>query len=137
MNQDVSLSNPNMRPLTSHPLRYRSPGNTVYAEHARGQASSTVVDTIDVGDAVTRIGSVLSNGKFMCEDKKCAGCTFGRQAELQRHYNTIHAINKPNFWCCVSTCPRSMSAGGEAFHRKDKLIAHVRAKHPDMQRDYP
>jgi len=132
MNQDVSLSNPNMPPLASHPLGYRFP-DLLHSEQAPGQASCTRVDTIDVEDAIARIGSVLSNGKFMCEDKKCTGRTFGRRAELQRHYETIHAVNKPNFWCRVSTCPRSINQGGEAFNRKDKLMAHIRTIHPDMQ----
>lgn len=132
MTQDVLLPSLNIRPSTSHLLGYHFPGDTLYTEQEQGQASSTVVEMIDVEDAVARIGSVLNNGKFMCDDERCAGRTFARQAELKRHYKTLHAINKPNFWCHVSPCPRSMSAGGEAFHRKDKLMAHVRTMHPDV-----
>ncbi|KAH8723292.1 hypothetical protein GQ44DRAFT_570872, partial [Phaeosphaeriaceae sp. PMI808] len=71
--------------------------------------------------------------KFMCDDERCAGRTFVRQADLRRHHTTLHATNKPNFWCHVALCRRNMSVGGEAFHRKDKLMAHIRSVHPDVQ----
>jgi hypothetical protein len=86
-----------------------------------------------VDDGVARIGSVLSNGKFVCDAEGCEIQTFARQAELKRHHTTLHATNKPDFWCQVSTCRRSMTGGGKAFHRKDKLAAHVRSMHSDVQ----
>jgi hypothetical protein len=134
--QDVSLPNLNIRPLSPQLLGYRYLGDMAYTEHEKGQAASAVVETIDVEDAVTKIGSLLSNGTFVCDDERCAGRTFARQAELRRHHTTIHAANKPSFWCHVPTCQRSMSGGGSAFHRKDKLMAHVQSMHPDVQYGY-
>ncbi|KAF2736993.1 hypothetical protein EJ04DRAFT_399166, partial [Polyplosphaeria fusca] len=70
--------------------------------------------------------------KFVCDVEGCGGQTFARHAELRRHHTTLHASNKPNFWCHVTTCQRSMSGGGRAFHRKDKLVAHVQSMHSDV-----
>ncbi|KZM23323.1 metal ion binding [Ascochyta rabiei] len=79
--------------------------------------------------ATTTIGSVLSNGKFTCNNSKCSDLSFARQAELRRHHATLHAPHKPEFWCQVPACPRSMEAGNRPFHRKDKLAAHTRSMH--------
>lgn len=106
------------------------------AEQEQGQAFSAVTTMTETEDTVARIGSILSNGKSACDAEGCAGLTFNRQADLKRHYTTLHANNKPNFWCHVSHCRRSMSAGGKAFHRKDKLMAHIRRMHPDVGQEY-
>lgn len=96
-------------------------------------ASRQTVIMSNSNNGVARMGSVLDNGHFVCDDEACAGRTFGRQADLRRHYTTLHAANKPSFWCHVSSCRRSIGGGGKAFHRKDKLMAHVRSMHhPDM-----
>ncbi|KAH7083483.1 hypothetical protein BKA63DRAFT_561643 [Paraphoma chrysanthemicola] len=95
----------------------------------RSRKRPTVIEAIDNDDTVTRIGSVLSNRKFVCDEENCAGQTFARLAELRRHYTTHHAADKPNFWCHVPTCPRSVSGVGEAFRRRDKLAAHVKSMH--------
>ncbi|KAH7068605.1 hypothetical protein FB567DRAFT_246747 [Paraphoma chrysanthemicola] len=95
----------------------------------RSRKRRAVAEAIDTDDAAMRIGSVLSNRKFACDDEDCAGQTFARLAELRRHHFTHHAVDKPNFWCHVPTCPRSVSRGGEAFHRRDKLVAHVKSMH--------
>jgi hypothetical protein len=42
-------------------------------------------------DPETVIGSVLKNGRLTCSNSLCAGKSFGRQAELNRHYDTTHA----------------------------------------------
>ncbi|KAH8745010.1 hypothetical protein F5883DRAFT_511192 [Diaporthe sp. PMI_573] len=102
-------------------------------EQEQGQASSAVTAITETEDAVARIGSVLDNGKFACDVEGCRGKTFARLAEFRRHHTTHHASNKPNFWCQVSSCRRSMSGGGEAFHRKDNLDAHVRSIHSGAQ----
>jgi hypothetical protein len=128
----VSLPELHIRPSTSRPLGNHVSGATALIQEEQAQTSSIVGEMVDMEDAVTRIGSVLDDGRFMCDDEKCAGLTFGRQAELRRHYTTLHAINKPEFWCHVSLCPRSKSVGGEAFHRKDKLMAHVRTMHHNV-----
>ncbi|KAF1843039.1 uncharacterized protein K460DRAFT_258993, partial [Cucurbitaria berberidis CBS 394.84] len=70
------------------------------------------------------IGTVLVNGKFECNQRQCSSKTFGRPAELRRHYATIHAVQKPEFWCHIVSCERS-----KPFSRKDKLTDHVRKAH--------
>ncbi|PSN59258.1 hypothetical protein BS50DRAFT_260724 [Corynespora cassiicola Philippines] len=115
--------------LTSQLLECRHTGDMMYAEE-QGQDPRETVGTVA---NVIKIGSVLQNGKFICDEKGCASLTFGRQAELKRHHTTFHAVNKPKFWCHMPACRRRMSAGGEAFHRKDKLMAHIRSMHPSAQ----
>ena len=87
----------------------------------------------EIEQDITTIGSVLSNGKFLCAAKGCERLTFGRQADFRRHHTSLHAAIKPNFWCQVPTCRRSMIRGGTAFSRKDKLAAHVREWHPVLE----
>jgi hypothetical protein len=106
-------------------------GNAPYAEQVQKQIHKARIPIPKVDDVVARIGSVLSNGRFVCDAEGCEIQTFARQAELKRHHTTLHAANKPTFWCQVSTCRRSMTGGGKAFHRKDKLAAHVRSMHSD------
>lgn len=95
----------------------------------QSQVSRNAVESKADENAHMRIGAVLSNRKFICEERSCAGRTFARLTELLRHHSTIHDENKPNFWCHVPNCPRSLDTGGKAFHRKDKLAAHVKSKH--------
>lgn len=89
--------------------------------------------TSETRDAATKIGSILSNGIFVCDNKNCAGLTFARQAELRRHFTTLHATNKPEFWCQVPFCQRSMKTGGQPFRRKDKLKPHIRSMHSGIE----
>jgi hypothetical protein len=135
MTQDVPLLDFDIRRSISQLRENHLPCDMAYTE--LGEASRTIFEhcskVTNPDGAVTRIGSLLNNGKFICEDEKCAGLTFARQAELRRHHTTIHDPNRPNFWCPVSSCRYSMSAGGQAFHRKDKLMAHVRTMHADAQ----
>lgn len=134
---DMSPPDISIYPFTSHLVNHRYSGGMTFAAEQlqgqeQGQASSTVGAMTET-EAIARIGSVLGNGKFVCDAEGCGGQTFARQAELRRHFITLHATNKPNFWCHVLTCPRSMSRGGKAFHRKDKLMAHVRSMHSAVQ----
>jgi hypothetical protein len=122
---------------TSHPTSWhldpRVPGDiTETKREPFSSASRQNVGTNSGDNGVARIGYVLDNGHFVCDDQVCVGRTFARQADLRRHYTTLHAANKPNFWCHVSACRRSIGGGREAFHRKDKLKAHVRSMHRDM-----
>jgi hypothetical protein len=119
--------------LTSHLSYHRYSSGAVYAEQEQSEACRTTSATTEAEGFVARIGSVLGNGKFVCDAKGCGGQTFTRPAELKRHHTTIHSNNKPDFWCHVPTCRRSMSGGGEAFHRKDKLVAHVQSKHSHIR----
>jgi hypothetical protein len=125
-----------VHPVASHlrPLRYQ--GDAAYAEQEQGRVHNARIAMTEADNVVARIGSVLSNGKFVCDAEECGSQTFARQAELRRHHTTLHAVNKPNFWCQVPTCRRSMIGGGEAFHRKDKLAAHVRSMHSDVQQAF-
>lgn len=111
-------------------------GSVAYA--AQEQRAKRDVGSVmtRVDDIAAKIGSVLSNGKLVCDAEGCKSLTFGRQAELRRHHTTLHATNKPNFWCQVPNCRRSANLGGRAFHRKDKLAAHVKSMHPDVQQVY-
>jgi len=83
----------------------------------------------DVSDNVARIGIVLANSKYKCNLLQCAHKTFNRPAELRRHHSTIHATQRPEFWCTVSSCTRSAAGGGEAFRRKYRLRDHMRKVH--------
>ncbi|KAH7110528.1 hypothetical protein B0J11DRAFT_586114 [Dendryphion nanum] len=131
------VKDPHLDLNTGHPTLWlfepRVPGDTTETERETSGSVSRQIASMNSGDnGVARIGSVLDNGQFVCDDEVCAGRTFARQADLRRHHTTLHATDKPNFWCHVSLCRRSMGGGGEAFHRKDKLMAHVRSMHPDM-----
>ncbi|KAJ4361912.1 hypothetical protein N0V83_010853 [Neocucurbitaria cava] len=77
------------------------------------------------------IGSVFRDGKLKCCFPDCFDKSFGRQAELRRHYDTSHAVYKPEFWCPVTTCGRSALFGRKPFPRKDKLMDHVESMHGD------
>jgi hypothetical protein len=98
---------------------------------AQGEAASTHGSEDDPNDdqpdAVT--GMVLKNGKFKCNRRECTRTTFSRTHELRRHYITVHARQKPEFWCRVQFCSRSAVAGGKAFHRKYRLQDHMRKIH--------
>lgn len=128
-NQSVPPLDLGVHPLDLHFLQRPSLNNTVYTEQQCQRFWPKVGMIDDNQETIARIGSVLSNGKFMCNDESCTGQTFGRPSELRRHHTTLHATNKPNFWCHDPTCPRSVERGGEAFHRKDKLAAHVNSMH--------
>lgn len=134
----VSQSNPFLMQDAINPVAYFLPqlhhtAGAVNAEQDTRQFHNTRTPISETEEDVTTIGSVLSNGKLLCAAKGCEGLTFGRQAELRRHHTTLHAAIKPNFWCQVSECRRSENAGGRAFHRKDKLAAHVKSMHSDAQ----
>lgn len=120
-------------PVTSFLPQLHHTADTVHAKQDKHQSHNLTTVVSEIEGDVTTIGSVLSNGKLLCATKGCEGLTFGRQAELRRHHTTLHAAIKPNFWCQVPACPRSENAGGRAFHRKDKLAAHVKSMHSDAQ----
>jgi hypothetical protein len=134
----VSQSDPVLTQEAIHPVApflpqlHHTP-SAVDTEQDKHQSHNTKTVIAEIEEDITTIGSVLSNGKLLCAAKGCEGLTFGRQAELRRHHTTLHAAIKPNFWCQVSTCRRSENAGGRAFHRKDKLAAHVKSMHSDAQ----
>ncbi|KAF2878545.1 hypothetical protein BDV95DRAFT_478826, partial [Massariosphaeria phaeospora] len=80
------------------------------------------------------IGLILSNGtvrndKYECHIPACSGTTFGRLADLKRHHATRHAETKPEFWCPVEGCVRSLDGGGHSFPRKDKMEDHFERIH--------
>ncbi|KAF2029288.1 hypothetical protein EK21DRAFT_20385, partial [Setomelanomma holmii] len=67
--------------------------------------------------------------KFKCLQQGCGHKLFSRQAELRRHYDTIHSYRKPEFWCIATRCPRARVNRRLPFPRKGKLRDHVRKKH--------
>jgi hypothetical protein len=86
-------------------------------------------DTAEFAKTNVVIGSILSNGKFKCRETRCRRRSYGRVAELRRHYDVAHAPTKPAFWCPVTACERSRGIGGRCFPRKDKLRSHLRNVH--------
>lgn len=120
-----------IHPIASFLTQLHHTPDEVHIEQDEHQSHNTTTAKSDIEEDITTIGSVLSNGKLLCAAKGCEGLTFGRQAELRRHHTSLHAAIKPNFWCQISTCRRSENAGGRAFHRKDKLAAHVKSMHSD------
>jgi hypothetical protein len=56
-------------------------------------------------------------------------CTkdFSRQADLERHINTVHLRAKV-YYCPVYRCPKSLRLG-KPYSRLDKLQEHMRLKH--------
>jgi hypothetical protein len=99
--------------------------------------SFTADDSTPNDDSDQAIGTALKNGRYKCNVETCAKTSFKRPAELKRHYNTIHAVQKPEFWCEVLFCERSLAgaagiaAGGQPFHRKYRLQAHMQKVHHD------
>jgi hypothetical protein len=86
-------------------------------------------DIAEVAEPNIVIGLILSNGKFKCRESRCHRRSYGRVAELRRHYDVAHAPTKPAFWCPVTACERSQGIGGRCFPRKDKLRSHLRSVH--------
>jgi hypothetical protein len=104
-------------------------------EPTQMQLASNVLDlTNEASETDTNInsevviGSVMSNGCFKCVVQGCYRRSFGRQAELRRHYYGAHT-NKLGYWCETAGCPRSKEMGYRPFPRKDKLMSHVRKVH--------
>jgi hypothetical protein len=96
---------------------------TNYSSPAQGQRPSVTDDTN------AAIGIALKNGRFRCNVSQCAHRGFKRFAELQRHYNTTHALQKPEYYCDYAFCERSAGAGGEPFRRKYRLQNHLEKMH--------
>jgi hypothetical protein len=75
------------------------------------------------------IGYVTSSSTFRCTYEKCSTKSFGRQAELRRHYGTCHTTPKPVFWCPVRICTRSEHQNEQPFVRRDLMKDHVKRVH--------
>jgi hypothetical protein len=123
--QDTPLPDITFHPVMTHSSQLRSLGNAVYAEQEQSEACSTTSAITEIEEVVAKIGSLPSNGKFVCDVEVCGGQTFARQAELRRYHTTLHAANKPKFRCQVPVCRRRINGPSAAFHRKDKLTAHI------------
>lgn len=74
------------------------------------------------------IGVYLKNGKLGCPQPSCNARRFGRLAELKRHYETFHAVQKPQYWCEFDWCSRGRD-GIKPFNRQDKRRDHMRNIH--------
>jgi len=84
------------------------------------------------------IGLVYSNKrKFKCSKSTCSDLTFGRMADLRRHYDQTHARHRVQYYCGFDGCSRSHAqtgGRGRSFGtRKDKRDEHERNVHK-MQR---
>jgi hypothetical protein len=80
------------------------------------------------------IGYVLANKKkFKCTDDECKELTFGRLADLRRHFDQNHSNIGEEYFCRHSGCPRSHAetgGTGRSFGmRKDKRDEHERMVH--------
>jgi len=84
---------------------------------------STLQDGVEM-DPI--IGTTRLRGSIRCQYLGCTS-TFGRRTELRRHHRTLHAVQRPEFWCSEPSCGRS--EGGRPFHRSDKMREHERKKH--------
>ncbi|KAH7070543.1 hypothetical protein BKA63DRAFT_493567 [Paraphoma chrysanthemicola] len=92
------------------------------------------------------VGSVYTTNEpeahvFRCSNFACRSKSFGRWAELKRHYNAAHAVTPVIYWCEVGGCERSEGMGDRPFPRKDKLGDHVEKIHgasgrPEMYAGY-
>jgi hypothetical protein len=79
------------------------------------------------------IGHILSNPKkFACNDPSCSSKSFGRIADLRRHYNAQHVTGseKKEYFCHVHDCARNGRGRKKSFGaRKDKRDEHMRNVH--------
>ncbi|KAH7392065.1 hypothetical protein DE146DRAFT_661547 [Phaeosphaeria sp. MPI-PUGE-AT-0046c] len=65
------------------------------------------------------------NSRFLrCNVPRCNNISFARMQDFERHYNSLHALHPPQFWCTVPECTRDTP-----FPRKDKMEAHARTRH--------
>jgi hypothetical protein len=120
--------NPTQHRNMASPYEPSHPTTTPEVVDIIGDMPESVTDTdVDV-DVV--VGSVLKSRRLKCAKLTC-GRTFGRMAELRRHYNGTHVKKRGPYWCEEPLCKRSKGLGHRSFHRKDKLKDHVRMVHGD------
>lgn len=127
---DPSAANANFAPgataLTSWSI-VPDPAGPQNNDFGRIHQSPDIANSMGTGRLVgdtesdAAIGLVLAGGRFKCNHTHCFGRSFKRPAELRRHYNTTHAVRKPEFWCEVPFCERSLAAGGRPFCRGYRL----------------
>ncbi|KAF2687649.1 hypothetical protein K458DRAFT_238101, partial [Lentithecium fluviatile CBS 122367] len=80
------------------------------------------------------IGHVLADkSKFKCSKPDCKELTFGRLADLRRHFDQNHSVQREEYFCRQSGCTRSHNptgGRGRSFGaRKDKRDEHERNRH--------
>jgi hypothetical protein len=124
----------NDNPMSHHTLHLMSfPDLNSTAQSDELESTEQVSDVIDLTNGTSGtdddtnlevvIGSVMSNGRFKCSMQECHRLSFGRKAELERHYGAH--TKKLAYWCEIAGCPRSKEVGYRPFPRKDKLRSHV------------
>jgi hypothetical protein len=104
------------------------PLDSKYATNYSGPAPAQHPSVND--DTNAPIGFALNSGTFKCNVNQCAHKCFSRFADLQRHYRTTHALQKPAYHCEFVFCERSAAAGGEPFRRRYRLQNHLNKMHP-------
>ncbi|KAF2876580.1 hypothetical protein BDV95DRAFT_483371 [Massariosphaeria phaeospora] len=76
---------------------------------------------------------LLDKKKFRCAKDECKDLTYGRLADLRRHYDQAHSRNRAQYFCPYPRCSRSHAPGGgrgRSFGtRKDKRDEHVKNVH--------
>lgn len=81
----------------------------------------------------------MDKKKFRCSKPDCKDLTFGRLADLRRHYDQQHAHRGVQFFCNFDGCPRSYRPTGGRMRsfgtRKDKRDEHERNVHKKPPQD--
>jgi hypothetical protein len=115
---------PNMSPYP--PLKVHQDGGQPVLPPNRASPPRSLPPVAFVGQAAP---APAYTPRFVCDAEGCGGRTFARSADFRRHYAVQHAVYHTKFWCSVIGCQRSIIGGGRAFHRRDKLMAHIRSHH--------
>ncbi|KAH8623603.1 hypothetical protein IG631_22082 [Alternaria alternata] len=90
------------------------------------------------------IGIILSNGevrgdRYQCNKRACSGRTFGRLADLKRHYSSVHggAGGKgQRTWCPVDGCESTSTMPSPPRHQARQLRPVYRKPLTDIPRPY-
>jgi hypothetical protein len=85
-------------------------------------------------EAEVIIGHLTASAKFKCSFSSCRDLSYGRQADLRRHYDHQHADKRLEFFCTFDGCTRSKNptgrSKGKSFgSREDKMREHYRNVH--------
>jgi hypothetical protein len=83
------------------------------------------------------IGHLTVNAKFKCSFSNCYDLSYGRQADLRRHYDHQHADRRLEFFCTFDGCTRSKNPAGKSKgksfgSREDKMKEHYRNVHDKL-----
>lgn len=118
---------PNLQPISP---QYQTDEQSTF-ENIRTEGQPSI--TFNNRDAPRRALPPL-----ICDKPSCVSKTFGRQAELNRHYEQFHSQTSSDIYCPADDCNRNWIYGQDhpfSSARKDKLREHIRKVHrPDEQK---